>query len=280
MSNKIHELYYGNTKNLLTRLNTWKTFGSNKVPLGSWIISHLPEIFKEDISMLDVGCGTGWLLKDILMRNPAIQFHAIDLSSVMVTETRKRFSNNFDNQIIQGDLLCLPYKKNSFDLITVIHVFHHIEDIKRALKELKRVIKPNGTIFITTSDYQINKGLNKIHYSNVKKLGFPSSTYDINNYTLFKPKIAKKYINGMFPSCKIYYYKNDAIFDQVLPCLTYYKSAMMFRNTDGYKDKNISKNKWEALISNVSKDIKGVIEVKGKFIQPSKVIGFKITAHG
>ena len=49
---------------------------------------------------------------------------------------------------IKGDICNLPFKKNSFDFILCNHVLEHINDDKKAMKELYRVLNKNGTAIL------------------------------------------------------------------------------------------------------------------------------------
>ena len=54
---------------------------------------------------------------------------------------------------IKGDICNLPFKENSFDFILCNHVLEHIHDDKQAMKELSRVLKPNGLFYLNTTLY-------------------------------------------------------------------------------------------------------------------------------
>ena len=49
---------------------------------------------------------------------------------------------------IKGDICNLPFKENSFDFILCNHVLEHINDDKKAMKELYRVLNKNGTAIL------------------------------------------------------------------------------------------------------------------------------------
>lgn len=53
-------------------------------------------------------------------------------------------------QIIVTTLHKFPWKNDFFDLIICYHILEHIEDDKKAMEELYRVLKPNGTCVIQT----------------------------------------------------------------------------------------------------------------------------------
>lgn len=52
--------------------------------------------------------------------------------------------------VMVADLLELPFEDNSFDIVTCREVIEHVEDEQKALKEIKRVLKPHGYLLITT----------------------------------------------------------------------------------------------------------------------------------
>lgn len=59
---------------------------------------------------------------------------------------------------VKADILDLPFKDNSFDVIICNHVLEHIEDDKKAMQELYRVLKPNGMgIFQIPQDLSLEK---------------------------------------------------------------------------------------------------------------------------
>lgn len=53
-----------------------------------------------------------------------------------------------------ASVLSLPYEENSFDMVCLFDVLEHVEEDNAALKELRRVVKPGGYIFMTAPAYQ------------------------------------------------------------------------------------------------------------------------------
>lgn len=56
-------------------------------------------------------------------------------------------------EVTQGSLTALPYNDHSFDMVCAFDVIEHIEDDVTAVSEIKRVLKPNGKIFLTVPAY-------------------------------------------------------------------------------------------------------------------------------
>lgn len=92
--------------------------------------------------VLDAGCGTGWNLQDLSIFG---ETHGVDLSPLAVRTTRKR-----GGRVAQGDLLGLPYRNASFDVVTSFDVLYHawIRDDVQAVRELARVLKPGGVMLL------------------------------------------------------------------------------------------------------------------------------------
>ena len=102
-------------------------------------------------NMLDVGCGQcHWskILADYLGK-PA-KIYAVDNDrkwSKGEKEIRTYFQEkNIDFELKKGDAHELPYEDNSFDLVTCQTLLIHVEYPKNVISEMKRVLKPGGTI--------------------------------------------------------------------------------------------------------------------------------------
>ena len=57
-------------------------------------------------------------------------------------------------EVTHGSLTELPYQDNSFDMVCAFDVIEHIEDDELAVREIQRVLKPNGHAFLTVPAYQ------------------------------------------------------------------------------------------------------------------------------
>ncbi len=99
-----------------------------------------------NIKILDVGCGTGSLLHN-LMKSGYMNVWGIDNSTKMVEIA----NNKIPGRVIKGDMLNLPLSSESFDLIISIVSLHHLGDlkkVKKAIREMIRVLKKSGILVI------------------------------------------------------------------------------------------------------------------------------------
>lgn len=97
--------------------------------------------------ILEIGCGNGVGTKLIKKHFAPKKIHAIDLDAKMITLAKQK-NQNSSNTFQVADATLLPFKDNSFDAIVDFGVIHHIPNWKDALKEMKRVLKPNGELII------------------------------------------------------------------------------------------------------------------------------------
>ena len=97
-------------------------------------------------SILETGYGSGILFPTL--NTVSNELHGIDMHKKN-EEVQKRLNNiGIKTNLISGDILKLPYEDNKFDAIISISILEHIKDLDIVMKEFKRVLKPNGYLFI------------------------------------------------------------------------------------------------------------------------------------
>jgi ubiquinone/menaquinone biosynthesis C-methylase UbiE len=105
---------------------------------------------RESNSILDIGAGPGFYFPAIADRSRA-QVIDLDLELPHLKAVKQMCcKENIDHrfQLIQGDVVHLPLKDETFDLIYCFSVFEHIPFLSDALKELDRVLKQSGVLLI------------------------------------------------------------------------------------------------------------------------------------
>jgi SAM-dependent methyltransferase len=114
------------------------------------MISMLPDI--HDARILDAGCGSGWYAMQLLERGATVD--GIDLSPAMVDYARVRLrSAGVDERVTLrvADLaLELPFADAAFDGIVSPLVMHYMGDWRPALREMRRVLRREGWLLLST----------------------------------------------------------------------------------------------------------------------------------
>lgn len=97
--------------------------------------------------VLDIGCGTGALLRSLRRRYPRIELTGVDASAEMLAIAAEKLR--------QGARLCLasaprlPFRDETFDLVVSTSALHYFRDPGRVLAEMRRVLRPQGRIALT-----------------------------------------------------------------------------------------------------------------------------------
>jgi SAM-dependent methyltransferase len=106
------------------------------------------------LNVLDVGCGTGDLLRLLAPLVSPGRAIGIDLSETMIAEARSRNETSSSNIFFeQGDVFDLQFEDGAFERIMANQVLVHLPDPWSALAEMGRVLAENGMISITEMDW-------------------------------------------------------------------------------------------------------------------------------
>lgn len=113
---------------------------------------------KQPETILDIATGTGDLAINLAKTN-ASKIIGLDISSGMLEIGKEKIKNkNLDQRIemVLGDSENMPFNDNTFDAITVAFGVRNFETLEKGLKEILRVLKPNG-IFVILETSMPNK---------------------------------------------------------------------------------------------------------------------------
>lgn len=102
-------------------------------------------------NILEVGCGTGALLQDLLARGHA-QLWGVDISPAALQFASPRFPSA---HLTQADAACLPFVSNTFDVTFCHFLLLWLPNPQAALREMRRVTHPGGWVLaLAEPDYQ------------------------------------------------------------------------------------------------------------------------------
>jgi len=122
---------------MLKKINTQK-FRHKKL-LGFFEVSK--QNIRDDCKILDVGCGPGWFL-GTLFKEGAKNIYGCDC-------IKNLDFNNFQFDLVNLNELNLPYNEAEFDIVFCSDVLEHLENPSKCLREIRRVVKPNGAVYVT-----------------------------------------------------------------------------------------------------------------------------------
>lgn len=110
------------------------------------------EKFVADKKVLDIGCGTGYGSNHLAQW--ALEVVGGDISFEAIEYAKKHYEKeNLKFQIMDCTASKLP--NNSFDVVCALELLEHVRDYERFLKEVHRILKPDGLAIISTPNKKI-----------------------------------------------------------------------------------------------------------------------------
>jgi SAM-dependent methyltransferase len=147
----------------------WKIARELSFERGKFVHSILNQQIKtKNLSVLDLGSGEGGTSKVFSENNFVVSF---DLSLIRLqrqkgfvissesssekslTNNKNGFLSSFEMtepELVNGTALQLPFSNHSFDLIIIQDVIEHLNDVNDFYSEVKRILKSNGTLYLST----------------------------------------------------------------------------------------------------------------------------------
>ena len=115
------------------------------------VIADLATLRSPSGKVLDVGTGPGTLVRGIARSFPGLQVYGIDLSEDMIGLARAHARREKLAERVHFescDVAHLPYPDQTFDVVVSTISMHHWSEITQPLRELHRVLRPGGRVWI------------------------------------------------------------------------------------------------------------------------------------
>lgn len=100
-------------------------------------------------TILEAGCGAGYGIEAITNHFHPKEYYAFDINARMVKRSRSRARNQIvDAKVFQADITKIPLPSQKFDAVFIFTVLHHEVRWRDALREVNRVLKSGGLLFV------------------------------------------------------------------------------------------------------------------------------------
>lgn len=124
----------------------------------SFVLQRLAQLDNPTFRFCDAGCGAGILLGDVLEAFPQSYGVGVDVSVVMLQHAGrvlKYWSLDGRVKFVNADLRWLPFSYHQFEVVVALEVLEHLQEPQNGLRELLRVLKPEG-LLLTSIPVQSN----------------------------------------------------------------------------------------------------------------------------
>ena len=142
---------YRDSTNLDARAVIHQRFSTNPYGWFNWVFDALTRL-PDHVRILELGCGPGYLWKECARRvPPSWKITLSDLSPGMLDAAwRNLVVTGRAFKFEQIDAQSIPYPDETFDVVIANHMLYHVPDRKKALSEIRRVLKADGHLFAAT----------------------------------------------------------------------------------------------------------------------------------
>jgi len=147
-------------ENLREEFNRWAEAGKGE----SMESEHRP-IVEPTLAMmkigprdevLDVGCGGGWLVREIASRVPQGHVLGMDVSDEMIARARRSSAQWRNAEFVVGGVDAIPRDADSFDKVISVESSYYWPDPAAGIREIFRVVRPGGSAWILINYYRDN----------------------------------------------------------------------------------------------------------------------------
>jgi ubiquinone/menaquinone biosynthesis C-methylase UbiE len=226
---------YQNATNISSRINLHSLYSQNKQGWFPWIFQQCH--IKPRLRILELGCGDGTLWTDNLALIPEdISITLSDISSGMLRDARRAIGSSDTRFAFRAfDCKKIPYKDESFDLVIANHVLFYCDDIPAVLKEVCRVLSPEGHFLCSA--------YGKAHMQEVSQLVEDFDDRIVLSadklYERFGRENGRKILEPFFPDAKWLSYEDFLLVQDAEPLISYVLSCHGNQNQyilDHYKE--------------------------------------------
>lgn len=140
---------YQDASNLNIRIRIHQQYSTNKKDWHEWLFEQYQ--IGPGSRVLELGCGDGTFWKKNKNRVPdSWAITLSDFSSGMLADAQKNIGEAPNISYREFNIQDISYEDNQFDVVIANHMLYHVPDRQRAIREVRRVLKPQGVFYAST----------------------------------------------------------------------------------------------------------------------------------
>ena len=261
---------YGDSEKLRIRIESHERYSEDT---GDWLAPILARLRPwPGCTLLDIGCGFGRVHPRLCADGARVV--GIDRSLGMVREAHQQaVRDGLPVQVLQADAQALPLADTTFDLAFASHMLYHVPNIRRALEEMRRIVKTGGRVLVTTNAADHSARLNELHARAARDLGYSAVENSVTGrFSLDDLPL----VRSVFPTAECHALPNAFLFPTVDAALRYYASGRV----DSIAERRPDGSHRPPLLARMGELIGEIIAREGVFRVPKGNGFFVATVEG
>ena len=250
----LRDQQYKDSSNLDARANIHRLYSTSPLNWHVWAFDQMA--LQPGMTVLECGCGPGWLMRNNLERIPeGCQITVSDFSDGMVAEAEAALADTgHDFRFQTVNIEEIPFDDDCFDVVVANHMLYHVPNLAKGLAEVRRVLKPNGRFYTATNGID--------HMKEIKELAtqfIPDSTEVEWPQLSFRLDNGRSLLSPPFDHIDLLPYEDSLEVTEVEPLIAYIQSMTLLQAIGLDEETAVAKmNQLQAAISQE-------IEEKGAF---------------
>jgi len=255
------EQAYADERAMMVRKNMHDLYSSPHIDMPTWVLDRYQ--WQGNESVLDIGSGPGTYLDALLPLIGEGRYTAGDLSRGMLRSLKTRSEAKVKAFGVM-DAEALPFPDDSFDVVLANHMLYHVNDVERAVKEFRRVMRGSKSMLIiaTNSEYTMPE-FNTLMQRAIRLLRQGAADDMIEQSALqnFSLESGTSIVARHFPSVVRYDIPGAIIFPDTDPVIEYFESSRPF-----YEMRLPEGIFWEEFITIMANQVSRLIEHFGELV--------------
>lgn len=210
---------YKTAVNLNVRIELHRRFSNNPQPWFAWLASQIN--LDNAHSILEIGCGNGELWQQVdRARLTGKRIRLTDISPGMVEDAEELLRDEIFT-FETADCQKLIYEDHSFDCVIANHVLFYVKNLNQALKEVNRVMSPDGVFCCST----YGRGHMKEITSLVREFDSGITLSEVALFEMFGLENGEEILKEHFENVEKVMYDDCLLVDEAEPLLNYILSC-------------------------------------------------------
>lgn len=210
---------YRDPSRLNARFRLHRDFSTSQRPFPRWVFDQFD--FNATTSILDIGCGPGYLWAENRERvHHEWEILLVKRSFGMLAEAQKNLQHRGLNvRCLNSDARVLPFDERVFDIVVANHMLYHVEDRPGVLGEICRVMKPEGCMYAATNGRE--------HLREIRELieGFDLDSSIWAHHNAFSLENGEEQLRGSFDRVSCVRFDDSLEVTEIEPLMAYIQSG-------------------------------------------------------